>query len=56
MKKTLKTQKLKNEHRGYASTCNAEIFNYFIHELQLKDTEFGITNKIIYLLPKFKVI
>ena len=28
--------------KGFASTYNVEIINYFNHELQLKDTESGI--------------
>ena len=39
---------------GYVSTYNVEILNYFNPELQLKDAEFAIKNKLIKLLPRLK--
>ena len=40
--------------RGYVITYNVEILNYFNPELQLKDAEFAIKNKLIKLLPRLK--
>ena len=31
---------------GFASTCNVEILNSFLPDLQLKDTESAIKNKL----------
>ena len=46
----------KHEHafKGYASTCNVEILNFFKPELQLKDTESAIKRKLIELLTQLK--
>ena len=32
--------------KGYTSNCNSEILTSFNHELQLKDTEFVLKNKM----------
>ena len=50
------TQITKREHafKGYASIYNVEILNSFNHELQLKDTESAIKNKLIELLIQSK--
>ena len=47
----------KGEHafKGFASTYHVEILNSFNPELQLKDTESVIKNKLLDLLSKFKV-
>ena len=40
--------------KGYASTYSAKILNSFNSELQFKDTQFAIKNKLIYLLSELK--
>ena len=46
----------KREHvfKGYKSTYNVEILNFFNPELQLKDTESAIKSKLIELLTQLK--
>ena len=41
-----------HDFKGYASTYNVEILNSFDSELQLKDTESAIKNKLKTLLPE----
>ena len=41
-------------YRGYASTYRAEILNFLNHELQLKDTESTITDKLEDLLSELR--
>ena len=53
IKKT-KTMKRSLAETGYASIYNAEILNSFNPELQLKDTESGIRNKLKDLLAELK--
>ena len=45
---------MKQEHafKGFASTYNVEILNFFNPELQLKDTESAIKNILIVLLSQ----
>ena len=45
-KKNIKITKREHEFRGFASTFNVEILNSFNPELQLKDTESAIKNKL----------
>ena len=42
--------------KGYARFFNVEILNYFNPELQLKDTESAIKNKLKKLLTELKVL
>ena len=56
-KKTLKNAKVtKRSHvyRGHASICNIVILNSFNPELQLKDNESAIRNKLKDLLTELK--
>ena len=41
-------------YKGYASTCSVEIFNFLNPELQLKNTESAIKNKLMYLLSRLR--
>ena len=41
-------------NKGYASTYNVEILNSFYPEVQLRDTEFAIKNKLIDLLAELR--
>ena len=52
--KTIKIAKQERALKGYASTYNVDILNYFKHELQLKDTESAIKSKLIDLLSELK--
>ena len=45
LKKYRNNKKRKNDFKGFASTYNVEILNFFNPELQLKDTEPAIKNK-----------
>ena len=51
--KSVKIMKWSHAHIGYART-NVEILNSFNHELQLKDTEFAMKNKLIDLLTELR--
>ena len=42
--KNVKITKQAHAFKGYTSSCNAEILNYFNPDLQLKDTEYAIKN------------
>ena len=44
-KKNVKIKKKAHTFKGYASSSNVEILNYFNPELQLKDTKSAIKNK-----------
>ena len=44
--KNIKITKREHAFKGSASTYNVEILNYFNPELQLKDTESAIKNKL----------
>ena len=52
--KNVKITKRGNAFKGYASTYNVEILNYFNPEQQLKDTESAITSNLIELLTQLK--
>ena len=41
-------------YKGYASTYSVEISNFLNPELQLKNTESAIKNKLIYLLSRLR--
>ena len=47
--KNVKTTNRAHAFKGYASTCNVEIWNSFNPELQLKDTESAIKSKLTEL-------
>ena len=49
MKKT-KITKRKYAFKGYESTYNVDILNFFNPELQLEDTESAIKSKLVELL------
>ena len=51
-KKNVKIIKRAHALKGYASSDNVEILNSFNPELQLKDTESAIKNKLIELLSE----
>ena len=44
--KNLKLIKREHAFKGFASTYNVEILNYFNTDLQLKDTKSAIKNKL----------
>ena len=48
--RSVKINKQLKKYRGYASAYNAKIFNSFNSDLQLKDAESAIQNKLIVLL------
>ena len=48
--KNVKITKQSHAFKGYESSYNVEILNYFNTELQLKDTESAIKYKLIDLL------
>ena len=54
MKKNVKMTKWCHAYKGYASTYIVEILNSFIPDLQLKDTESALKNKLIDLLSELK--
>ena len=45
-KKTVKIAKGAHDFNGHASSCNVEILNSFNPDLQLKDNEPAIKNKL----------
>ena len=46
--------KCSHAYKGYASSYNVEILNSYNPEIQLKDTEYAIENKIIDLFTELK--
>ena len=54
----MKKQKLKKlwtkKNKSYASSYSVEILDSFNHELQLKDYDYAIINKVINLLTELK--
>ena len=46
--------KWSHAYKGYASSYNVEILNSYNPEIQLKDTEYAIENKIIDLFTELK--
>ena len=53
-KKKAKIIKRFHAYKSFASTYSPEIFNYFNHQLQFKDTEHAIRNNLIDLLTELK--
>ena len=53
-KKNANITKWAHAFKGYASSYNAEILNSFNPELQLKDTESAIKNKLKNLLSELR--
>ena len=53
-KKKTKITKQSHPYKGYASSYSVEILDSFNHELQLKDTDYAIRNKVINLLTEIK--
>ena len=54
--KDVKVTKRANAFKGYASSYNVEILNYFNPELQLKDTNYAIKNKFKKIIVSIKRI
>ena len=54
--KDVKVTKRANAFKGYASSYNVEILNYFNPELQLKDTNYVIKNKFKKIIVSIKSI
>ena len=52
--KNAKITKQSHAYRGFASTYNFKILDSFNPELQLKDTESGIKNKLVNLLSELR--
>ena len=52
--KNIKIAKREHAFKGYASTYNVEILNYFNPELQLKDYESAIKSRLIELLTQLR--
>ena len=52
--KNIKITKREHAFKGYASTFNAEILNFFNPEPQLKDIESAIKSKLIELLIQLR--
>ena len=52
--KNTKITKWSHAYKDYTSACKAEILNYFNSELQLKDAEFTIKNKLIDSLSELR--
>ena len=53
-KKNIRVTKREHAFKGLASTYNVKISSYFNPELQLKDTESPIKNKLQKLLSKLE--
>ena len=52
--KNTKITKSAHAFKGYACSYNVEVLNSFNSELQLKDTEYAIKNKLKIQLPEIK--
>ena len=50
--KNVKLTKWEHAFKGFASTYNVKISNYFSPELKLKDTQSAIKSKLIELLTQ----
>ena len=50
--KKKKITKQSHPYKGYAGSYSVEILDSFHHELQLKDTDDAIRNKVINLLTE----
>ena len=55
-RKNVKITKAEHTFKGFASTYNIESLNYFNPELQIKDTEYAIKNKLKKLLSQLRDI
>ena len=55
-KKTVKITKGAHDFNGHASSYNVEILNSFNPDLQIKDNEPAIKNKLKKLLSKIKTV
>ena len=55
-KKNVKIAKRAHTFKAFASSSNAEILNSFVPELQLKDAESAIKNKLKKLLSELRGI
>ena len=53
--KNVKITKRSHVYKGYVSTYSVKILNFFNPELQLKDSESAIKNKLIDLMSQLKV-
>ena len=53
-RKKYKNNKTSTCFKGFVSTCNVQILNFFDPELQLKDTESAIKSWLIELLTEIK--
>ena len=53
--KKVKITKGSHDYKGYASTCNVDFLNLLNSELQLKNTESAIKNKLKDLLTEFSL-
>ena len=52
--KNVKITQLAHAFKSYASSYNIEILNSFNNELQLKDTEYAIENKLKKILSEWR--
>ena len=52
--KKTKITKQSHPYKSYASSYSVEILDSFNHELQLKDIDYAIINKVINLLTELK--
>ena len=52
--KKAKTIEQAHPFKNYAGTCNIEIFNFFNPEMQLKNTESAIKNKLKNFFNKLR--
>ena len=55
-KENIKITKRKHAFKGFASTYNVEILNYFNPELQLKDTKSANKNKLKKILSELRKV
>ena len=54
VEESAKIRKRSHAYKGYASTYSVKLLIFFSLELQLKDTEYAIKNKLIDLLTELK--
>ena len=52
--KKTKITKQSHPYKSYANSYSVEILDSFNHELQLKDIDYAIINKVINLLTELK--
>ena len=52
--KNAKIMKQSDAYKGFARTCHVEILNTFNPEIQHKDTDYGIRNKLKDLLTQLR--